>query len=1199
MARPNRFGLTEISTPAGGSNVDVVFVHGINGHPYDTWTSEKYKTFWPAQLLPPLIEEAKARVLVYGYDADTGSPTEHTLSSGKAFDVDDQQNYRTPLAQDRIHHHAETLIASLCANRRNRHAVRHPIVFVAHSLGGIVVKRALIHSAWIRGKNTRHLRSIDISTYGILFLGTPHFGMQVAKWNSWSEDITCTTQSSGLQAPIFDALKPNSEILQNIDRQFSELAREFHIFYFHEMKPTKLANGWRYIVDEVSAAPVTQDVERAGIQQDHIHMCTFEDDGTPGFVLVTEAIQRYATDSMESVQQRWVTESAEQQLRFPGGLPSGISRIPLSNPVGQVPESLPTSDHAPIDTTSSGKPQLKHYVVPRDRVKSFVGREAQLKEISAYFASASTQEPRILILCALGGQGKSQIVLEYCRRQRVNYRGVFWVDASSEALALQSYIRITMALSGESQLTVKEGEKTIEIVKARLQDWNEPWLLVFDNYDKPDDFTDVRRFLPKSDRGHVIFTSRRRDLDRLGTPMELLGLSLDEGVDLLLRRYSKQVKEENLGTAQEIVRRLGCLALAIDQAAAYIAYKRIPLCGLGEFLALYNKQRKQILSYTPSNLWEYRSMQMQGPEDQMKSINAFTTWEISLNQLTMDNPQETDAAIHFLTLSAFFNPARIEESLFRNHWRKFNTATHKPSRRTKLRHVSKRRKKSHSSYGDTRPPPLWLHAIAARRHGAKSTSSHQELDDGWDTDRFWDFLTQIHELCLVQNIETDNQGASFSLHPLVRDWLQLREQSVDHQNYLTECFVMLANSAFVSADFDKVSVGQRAALVNHIDACMLIDEQTSEPQNRLGNEKMSYDTATWLADTYHTHGRYESAEILLDRITNDEDADIMYFTQLHSTLIALGKYEKAENLSHRSRQLREETVDKKNPKRLAFMTSIAYALVGLGRHDEAEPIKREILQLKQEVLGRSHRQTLISMSALADLLQNLNKYTESVALAREALKDCETVLKKNDPIKFATMETMALALRGLGQFIEAETTQREVVRVRQQLRGVDHPETLTSMDNLACILESTNREEAEELYRQVIESRKKVLHEGHPDTLISMQNLAILLRDPGQHDEAETIQREVVQGWQQSQGMDHPKTLVSMHQLATILEPTNMEAAEELYRQVIKSEKKVLCEGHPDTVISMENLASLLRKQGKHAEAEELDGQIVEIEQAS
>ena len=506
MARPKRFGLTEVSTPAGCSNVDVVFVHGINGHPYDTWTSEKHKTFWPAQLLPPLIEEAKARVLVYGYDADTGSPTENTLSSGKALDVDDHLNYRTPLAQDRIHHHAETLIASLCADRRNCDAVMHPIVFVAHSLGGILVKRALVHSAWKRGKNTRHLRSIAISTYGILFLGTPHFGMQIAKWNSWSDDITCTTQSSGLQAPIFDALKPNSEILQNIDRQFSELASEFHIFYFHEMKPTKLANGWRYIVDEVSAAPVTQDVERAGIQQDHIHMCTFEDDGTPGFVLVTEAIQRYATDSMESIQQRWVNESAEQQPRLLGGLTSGISRISLGNPVGQVLESVPPSDHAPVDTTSSGKPQLKHYVVPRDRVKDFVGREAQLEEISAYFASASTQEPRVLILCALGGQGKSQIVLEYCRRQRVSYRGIFWVDASSEALALQSYIHITMAVSGESEPTIKGREKTIEIVKAHLEDWNEPWLLVFDNYDKPDDFTDVRKLLPKSRRLNLIVT---------------------------------------------------------------------------------------------------------------------------------------------------------------------------------------------------------------------------------------------------------------------------------------------------------------------------------------------------------------------------------------------------------------------------------------------------------------------------------------------------------------------------------------------------------------------------------------------------------------------------------------------------------------------------------------------------------------------
>lgn len=96
----NRFGLSEVyprsSLPA---NVDIVFVHGLNGDPHRTWTSEHTKVFWPAQLLPALVEEEKARVLVYGYDSEVTSFTDG-------------------VSKDKIHNHAELLIAALAANRR-------------------------------------------------------------------------------------------------------------------------------------------------------------------------------------------------------------------------------------------------------------------------------------------------------------------------------------------------------------------------------------------------------------------------------------------------------------------------------------------------------------------------------------------------------------------------------------------------------------------------------------------------------------------------------------------------------------------------------------------------------------------------------------------------------------------------------------------------------------------------------------------------------------------------------------------------------------------------------------------------------------------------------------------------------------------------------------------------------------------------
>lgn len=99
-----RFGLTEIYAPKPSSSaqVDVVFVHGLNGDPKLTWTSKSTNVFWPKDLLPRFIEDLNIRVLVYGYDADIVS----FVSKGRG------------ATKDRIHNHAERLVADLFANRR-------------------------------------------------------------------------------------------------------------------------------------------------------------------------------------------------------------------------------------------------------------------------------------------------------------------------------------------------------------------------------------------------------------------------------------------------------------------------------------------------------------------------------------------------------------------------------------------------------------------------------------------------------------------------------------------------------------------------------------------------------------------------------------------------------------------------------------------------------------------------------------------------------------------------------------------------------------------------------------------------------------------------------------------------------------------------------------------------------------------------
>jgi hypothetical protein len=139
-------------------------------------------------------------------------------------------------------------------------------------------------------------------------------------------------------------------------------------------------------------------------------------------------------------------------------------------------------------------------MISRERVGKFIGRETQLVEISSFFSANHITRPRSLILHALGGQGKSQIALEYCHRWKETYHGIFWINASSEATVIQSYVQIAAKLTSVSLRGLDEAEADIRLVKSRLEGWSERWLLLFDNYDEPDKFPTVKRFLPSGTR---------------------------------------------------------------------------------------------------------------------------------------------------------------------------------------------------------------------------------------------------------------------------------------------------------------------------------------------------------------------------------------------------------------------------------------------------------------------------------------------------------------------------------------------------------------------------------------------------------------------------------------------------------------------------------------------------------------------------
>ncbi|KAF8873893.1 hypothetical protein BD779DRAFT_281145 [Infundibulicybe gibba] len=97
--------------------IPIIAIHGLNGHAFNTWASGE--VMWLRDFLPGHFPQA--RIMTYGYDS----------------------NVRHSNGVSGISDFAKKLLTLLVDHWRGKEEKERPIIFICHSLGGIVVKAAL------------------------------------------------------------------------------------------------------------------------------------------------------------------------------------------------------------------------------------------------------------------------------------------------------------------------------------------------------------------------------------------------------------------------------------------------------------------------------------------------------------------------------------------------------------------------------------------------------------------------------------------------------------------------------------------------------------------------------------------------------------------------------------------------------------------------------------------------------------------------------------------------------------------------------------------------------------------------------------------------------------------------------------------------------------------------------------------------
>lgn len=214
----------------------------------------------------------------------------------------------------------------------------------------------------------------------------------------------------------------------------------------------------------------------------------------------------------------------------------------------------------------------------------FKGRQVLLHEIETRLGAiaehAGVAAP-VVALAGQGGVGKSRLVIEQAWRQLGRHCALLFVLADSPA----PLERNLAGLCGERGLDLSEKVLTEQAVQARaVLNWlaaHPGWLLILDNVDNEDAATAVESLLSQLSGGQVLITTRQRNWSSSVQVLDVDVLAPDDAAAFLLERTDgkRRAAEDDIATALLIGKDLGHLALALEQAGAYISQRRLSFAG--------------------------------------------------------------------------------------------------------------------------------------------------------------------------------------------------------------------------------------------------------------------------------------------------------------------------------------------------------------------------------------------------------------------------------------------------------------------------------------------------------------------------------------------------------------------------------------------------------------------------------------------
>ncbi|MFS8095588.1 tetratricopeptide repeat protein [Lentzea alba] len=745
------------------------------------------------------------------------------------------------------------------------------------------------------------------------------------------------------------------------------------------------------------------------------------------------------------------------------------------------------------------------------------------------------------VLSGMGGVGKTQLAADHAERAWANgeVQLLVWVTATSREAIVSGYADAAARLTGLTNLDPEHGART-------LLEWlaaNKSWLVVLDDLQTP---ADLARLWPPT-TGQTVVTTRRRDAALRGHRRQLVEVGVfNEPEALAYMRTVLADQPRLLDGAEELVRDLGFLPVALAQAGAYMVDKHL---SCAEYRARFAERR--LAQVVPD---------LDGLPDEHRTTVA-ATWSLSVEQADRLAPE--GVARPLLELASVLDSNGVPVSVFTA------AATLKMVRAATGREVDA--SEARDGLGCLhRLNLITLNTDSVSREVRVHALVQRATRDAWPDDRTSSVVYAAAEALyeVWPDIERDTV-----LGQVLRTNVDALAEVDREELWRPRCHAVL-----LRAGRSRGATGLVAEAIDYLDAL-------SETAIRLLGDD-HHDTllirnnlAHWRAEAGDVKGAIAAFEALLADRTRilgpDHRSTLITRSNLASVQGDQGDHAAAAAAYEQLLADRIRILGPDHPDTLLTRNNLASERGELGDDAGALAAYEQLLLDHLRILGPDHPSTLLTRNNLARRRSATGDIAGAIAAYEQLLTDRTRVLGPDHPDTLLTRSNLISARRTAGDRADAIAVYEQLLADRTRVLGPDHPDTLVTRGSLASArMDAGDRAGATAAYEQLLADRTRVLGPDHPDPLVTRGSLASARMDAGDRAGATAAYEQLLADRTRVLGPDHPDTFVTRSNLASAQgrsgDPAGAVAANE---QLLADRTRVLGPDHPSTVLTRDNLA--------------------------